>query len=359
MHTVAVFTAKGGSGKSALTVFVAEFLASTKLHKKRVLVVDLDPQQSAAVALLGEERLYGALREGRTLDDLLCRVIQGQRASLATTEAHLIRRAAHTGGRYNFLGPLAVLAADREGWHNLNDELRDANRAARQSEPATNRVGGTIQAARGSLTPGQEYPVRPTLPPYLDALRSTLACVKDGFDVCLIDFPAHGRGPLVQCGLWAADWWLYPVQPDRLGTRDLDSSLASIRRAFRGQRRIKGLGTVLNLCQNRNDAEYKRAKAVLQARAGQKTIPALFSRDAEIDFSPAAKKALDETLQVSTVRQKFGDTEKAFCTSLRYLVREILARLGQPAADIDPREAVNPVMTREWTPARPEAARSS
>ena len=55
MKTVAVFTTKGGTGKSALTVLLAEFLATG--FEQRVLVVDLDPQQSSAVALLGDERL--------------------------------------------------------------------------------------------------------------------------------------------------------------------------------------------------------------------------------------------------------------------------------------------------------------
>jgi cellulose biosynthesis protein BcsQ len=150
------------------------------------------------------------------------------------------------------------------------------------------------------------------LPDYLTALARALECVKDDFDVCLIDFPAHGRGPLVQCGLWAAGWWLYPVQPDRAGTRDLDSSLGAIRKAFRHRKGLRGLGTILNGCPKRNDLGYKRAKGVLKERAAKNHIPPLFDRASEIDFSPAAKKALDETLQASTVKQKFGEGEKAF-----------------------------------------------
>ena len=56
---------KGGVGKSAITGFLADFLSS--IFGQRVLVVDLDPQQSSTIALLGEERLLGALKRERLL----------------------------------------------------------------------------------------------------------------------------------------------------------------------------------------------------------------------------------------------------------------------------------------------------
>src|ERR1700730_12837629 len=55
MHCIAVFALKGGVGKSAITVFLADSLSS--IFNQRVLVVDLDPQQSSTIALLGEDRL--------------------------------------------------------------------------------------------------------------------------------------------------------------------------------------------------------------------------------------------------------------------------------------------------------------
>jgi len=59
MQTIALFALKGGVGKTALTVFLADSLSS--IYDQRVLVVDLDPQQSTTIALLGEERLLVAL----------------------------------------------------------------------------------------------------------------------------------------------------------------------------------------------------------------------------------------------------------------------------------------------------------
>ena len=55
MQTIAVFNTRGGTGKSAITVFLADFLSTC--FAKRLLAIDLDPQQSSSVALLGEDKL--------------------------------------------------------------------------------------------------------------------------------------------------------------------------------------------------------------------------------------------------------------------------------------------------------------
>ena len=63
---VSVINTKGGVGKSTTTVSLAETLA---LHqRRRVLVIDLDPQTNASIMVAGPER-WNAVREAeRTLD---------------------------------------------------------------------------------------------------------------------------------------------------------------------------------------------------------------------------------------------------------------------------------------------------
>ena len=61
MKTIGIYHTKGGVGKSAVTVFLADYLAS--LYDKRVLVVDLDPQNNAAGGLVGGEMMENAFMD--------------------------------------------------------------------------------------------------------------------------------------------------------------------------------------------------------------------------------------------------------------------------------------------------------
>jgi chromosome partitioning protein len=296
MHTVAVFTTKGGAGKSALTVFLAEFLATA--FGKRVLVVDLDPQQSASFALLGEDRLFAALEDRRSLAELLMRWRRGE-LTPEEVEGYVVRRpeAQPPRGKTKYLQALHVIASDREAWHDLDAELSELSDQANCA--CYGLLRGPLQAVRGK------------------------------YDVCLIDFPGQGNGRVVGCGLYASDWWLLPVQPDRMGARDLDRPLRVIQGVERrGGRKMRMLGTVLSMCQNRAGGQYKKAKRSLTNLAAAGNIPELFSRGAEIDNNVDAKNALDDTLvpDPPTLGEKFGGATRPFFKSVRQLTEEVLER---------------------------------
>ena len=57
---------KGGVAKTTATVQLADTLAFMK--QKRVLVIDLDPQTNATLALIGEERWARADEAGQTFE---------------------------------------------------------------------------------------------------------------------------------------------------------------------------------------------------------------------------------------------------------------------------------------------------
>jgi chromosome partitioning protein len=59
---------KGGVGKSTTTVAVGEFMAHA--FRKRVLIIDLDPQTNATTMLIGEERWEELNKKGHTLAQL-------------------------------------------------------------------------------------------------------------------------------------------------------------------------------------------------------------------------------------------------------------------------------------------------
>src|ERR1041385_7123144 len=53
-HILSFINLKGGVGKTTIAVATAEFLAHE--HRKRTLVIDLDPQTNATVSLIKEEK---------------------------------------------------------------------------------------------------------------------------------------------------------------------------------------------------------------------------------------------------------------------------------------------------------------
>lgn len=300
MRSVAIYNAKGGVGKSAVTVFLAEFFAAAL--RARVLVVDLDPRQSSAAALLGDARLHAGFSQQATLDQLLRRRLQGP-LDLDATRKFLIRRPPAAGrGDHCWLGAVNVLAADREGWHDLNDDL--------------------IRLRKGDSFP------------YDELLTDALAPFATEFDVAFFDFPAHDRGPLVRSGLRACGHWLLPLVPDRVSLRDLDSSRQLLRSVALGAAtRIRPLGTLATLCPPRRSGTYTTARSILQRLADQKMIPKLFSPEAEIPFGSEAKTGLDDTqiFRCRTLSQRLGPKDGALHQSVARLGKEVVARLKSPS----------------------------
>src|SRR5947209_7980214 len=145
MNCIAVFALKGGVGKSAITVFLADFLSS--IFEQRVLVVDLDPQQSSTIALLGEERLLKAMGRGASLGQLLMDTLEGKPKSANvlsyTTERPMVKQSS----RFKYLQALSVIASDREAWHDLEERL---------SHQLANRQTSSLELLRTSLRAVQD-----------------------------------------------------------------------------------------------------------------------------------------------------------------------------------------------------------
>lgn len=234
MQTITVFALKGGVGKSAITVFLADFL--TAVFDQRVLVVDLDPQKSATVALLGEDRLLAALKRDESVARMLMDALDHKPRAANVLSYATARPMVKPKGKYNYLQAVSVLASDREAWHDLEDRF--------------NLIPVSQQTASWGF------------------LRNALRAVRDEFDICLIDFPAAHTGPVVKNGVVASDWWLLPIEPNRMAARDIDGPRRLLRQVFhQANRKPKGLGTILSRCQNRASNEYRRTRDVLTRSA--------------------------------------------------------------------------------------------
>ncbi|GIW87212.1 MAG: hypothetical protein KatS3mg108_1536 [Isosphaeraceae bacterium] len=302
MQSVAIFNTRGGSGKSAATVFLADFLST--MFQKRVLVVDLDPQQSSSVALLGDERLMAGFKAGQSLSKLIERSLSEELDEASVREAVMVRPRTSRGRKGTlYLAEVAVLACEREDWHDLDDYLRD--------RPASRR------------------------PATVTLLRGLLERVAEDYDIALIDFPAHETGPMTQLGLRAADWWLFPCVPDRAGIRDLEGPGKAIREAYKDHKRqIRGLGTLLSICQSASSSEYRQAYQTLIEASERQHIPRLFSNKARLLIWTGARNALDDTLwgEQTTLHHKYKD--KPLYEAIRALCKEVLERLDLPEDEV-------------------------
>ena len=89
-----IINLKGGVGKTTLTLALANYL--TGEHSKRVLVIDLDPQTNATIAMVNERRWRERDQSGQTLYQLFRDQLEGTRTFNARDA--IITRVSNIGG---------------------------------------------------------------------------------------------------------------------------------------------------------------------------------------------------------------------------------------------------------------------
>ncbi|MBF0127631.1 MAG: ParA family protein, partial [Magnetococcales bacterium] len=231
MYAISIYNNKGGVGKSTLTVFMADFLASLSIRGRplRVLVMDMDPQGSSAAALLGSEGVERARNSGHTLGRLARDLdLRGE----GEIGAYLFARPRGLPrGRAIPLPEIGVMFSDKQS--SFSFEVNPLHRLT------------TLR----------------------DRLKPTLA---KRFDVALLDLPGNidERNLLAVNALIMSDSVTTPVEASRISINALPDTVEMIHyaRMRGGGTRPTFLGMILNRTDKRSQ-QYQRNLSWIQEMA--------------------------------------------------------------------------------------------
>ncbi|MGN7613712.1 ParA family protein [Magnetococcales bacterium HHB-1] len=277
MHVLALYNDKGGVGRTTLTVALADILST--VHKKRVLVIDFDSQNAAAVALLGRQRVDGAMNSNRTLDEV-CKKALNIQQPVNIPDLFFLPRPGRSGKSGEALTEIHVLLAN------------------------PNRLLDT------QLDPNWTFILKNFIKPSLVPL----------FDYVLIDMPSQIRNhhTFVFNALVMSDSILIPVEPHRISLNGLSHTFDNIFRARELNQRA--LPEIIGLARNKTDprgAQYKRHFPEIVHAANQGEAPPLMA--AVIPQASVLTVATDDTLRPRTLQGRY----KGCLDGLKQLTHEL------------------------------------
>ncbi|HEX3271092.1 MAG TPA: ParA family protein [Ktedonobacterales bacterium] len=262
-----IINLKGGVGKTTLTLALAHYLAGE--HGKRVLVIDLDPQTNATIALVTERRWRERDQAGQTLYQLFKDQIENTR--LFSAQEAILTRVSNVGGGI----PGLDLLPSSIRLHRIQDRI------TKIADLDTFR-GGPVYALR-------------------EALRDML----QQYDHVLIDCPPN-LGVITLNGIAISRYFLIPVVPDILSTLGVPLVLDRMADfALRAQHEIFGLGIVVSRFRAASRL-HKQTVMSMRRDAIPGIHPPIFNSIITEDVGVAEAADVEET--VATLRQKFGGT---------------------------------------------------
>jgi chromosome partitioning protein len=211
MAIVSLINRKGGVGKTTLTLALSDFL--TSVYRKRILLLDLDPQANLTLACVGEDRWAELDHRHKTVADVFEDVVRNVAVAPHIEAINRIRGAI----------PAQLLAS--------TPRLSDIESEAMESDQAWRRRVGS---------------------PYL-VLTQALSRLSDGYDYVLLDCPPS-LGVITVNGLAFSDGYLIPVMPSPVAISGIEQVVRKIGSFATGLRRsIKRYGTIINRMDGRTN----------------------------------------------------------------------------------------------------------
>ena len=257
-----LFCGSRGVGKTTTTVAIAEFLALE--HQKRVLVVDLDPQTNATIALIHESVWEERDNAGLTL-------LQMFRDKLDRTNKFDVNQAIIQGVS-NLKIPRLSLLPSSLGLIELQDYYLHG---LTQKNPAVNKD---------------------------NILKSALKPVLDNYDYVLIDCPPNLQF-ITTNGINVSTGYVIPTIPDILSTYGIPQIVGRVE-TFSKENGIdiQPLGIIISKMREIGLHRSKYEQLKREAAEGKK--PPIFDR--VIDEAAQIAESADVTSNVNTLRQKYG-----------------------------------------------------
>jgi len=226
---VSLINLKGGVGKTTTTIQLAECLASE--FSKRVLVIDLDPQTTATISLIDEDRWTVLNEAGHTIYHMF-------RSRFESTMSFDIVEAIQCNVSNLKLPKLSLLASSIDLIH--------------------------VQDRMAEIAPKTGYSITP-----MEVLKQEITPLLDDYDYVLVDCPPN-LGFITRNGIEISDFYLIPTIPDTLSTYGIPQIVKSIE-GFRKERpslKIQCMGLVMTKYYSRSES-HDRGRRNLPDRFAQ------------------------------------------------------------------------------------------
>lgn len=263
---ISIINLKGGVGKTTLTVALAEFLALQ--HRLKVLVIDLDPQTNATMALMNEYEWKKRNVRGQTVVQLFRDRLQ-QHRPVFTPEEAIVHRVS-----------------------NINDGIPGLDLLPSSLDLID------LQDNLAGITSSGMISDRP-----LTILGEALAETSTAYDLVLIDCPPN-LGLITQNGLVFSQFFLIPVIPDILSTYGIPQIVSRVRRLVSETGvELKPLGVVINKYRQQS-ALHRTQSHILSMDAARAGYGRVF--DTILPESTQAAAAMDYSVVYPSLHGKYG-----------------------------------------------------
>ncbi len=285
-HVLSFINLKGGVGKTTTAVAVAEMLAQEE--RKHVLLIDLDPQTNATVALISEDQWAEMDKDGRTIAQLFEDRLNPHNAPKFDVEKAIARRVSTINdgiARLDLL-PSSIRLID------LQDRI-------------------PMIALSGNFTANP-----------LEILRTAIQQVIDRYDYIIIDCPPS-LGTVTKNGLRISTGYVIPTIPDIVSTWGIHQIVDNVARFSQDIGfPIPPLGIVATKVQSNNlhdriIADLKAKRLDRFAKPDALPQPPLFGN--VIPQTVAVARGADVDADIRTFKGKYGTAYE----SLRGLTQEI------------------------------------